>query len=171
MEKLIPNQMDGGLNAKQTLLTEFSQNETGSQILPVFYDNVILDDISEKILSKRWTFERYAHYVATTPGTSYGGINKFLYEKTVDAVKTIIYCKKQKLRRRPELGEAIAFLHQDMKLSPNTIQQILLLFGVELTTSKILEASNKVFFTKPLPEWLWKLCRQEANELEVKLHA
>lgn len=154
MEQLIPTQMDGGLNAQQTLLTEYSQIEEGDKVTPVFYDNEIYNDFVEKSLSKRWTFEQYAKYVTTTRGNTYKGINKFLYEKTIDAIKTIVYCKKQGLRGRPELVEAIAFLHQDMKISPNTIHNVLLMFGIKLESRKILAISNEIFTSKPIPEWL-----------------
>lgn len=154
MKEQVSYQMDGGLNAQQTLLTVFSQIETEDKIIPVFYDDVTHDDLAEKVLVKGWTFEQYGNYVATTSGKTYKGINKFLYEKTIDAIKTIVYCKKQRLRSRPELVESVAFLHQDMKMSPNTIQNILLMFGVTLEIRKILAMSNEIFANKPIPEWL-----------------
>jgi len=154
MKEQISYQMDGGLNAQQTLLTEYSQIETEDKVTLVFYDETIHNDLVEKILSKGWTFEQYGNYVATTHGNTYKGINKFLYEKTIDAIKTIIYCKKQRLRSKLELVESIAFLHQDMKISPNTIHNVLLMFGVTLEIRKILAMSNDVFASKPIPEWL-----------------
>lgn len=154
MKKQISYQMDGGLNAQQTLLTRYSQIETEDKVTPVFYDDAIHDDLAEKVLSKGWTFEQYQNYVATTRGNTYQGINKFLYEKTIGAIKTIIYCKKQRLRSKPELVESIAFLHQDMKMSPNTIHNILLMFGVTLEVRKILAMSEEIFTNKPIPEWL-----------------
>ena len=154
MKEQISYQMDGGLDAQQTLLTEFSQIETGDKVTPVFHDETIHDDLAEKVLSKGWTFEQYGNYVATTRGNTYQGINKFLYEKAIGAIKTIVYCKKQSLRSRPELVEAVAFLHQDMKMSPNTIQNTLLMFGVKLEVRKILAMSGEIFTNKPIPEWL-----------------
>ena len=154
MKEQISYQMDGGLNAQQTLLTEFSQIETEDKVTPVFYDEVIHDDLAEKVLSKGWTFEQYGNYVATTRGKTYQGINKFLYEKTIGAIKIIVYCKKQRLRSRPELVESVAFLYQDMKMSPNTIHNILLMFDVTLEVRKILAISNEIFASKPIPEWL-----------------
>ena len=154
MKEQISYRMDGGLNAQQTLLTQYGQIETEDKVTPVFYDDVIHDDLAEKILSKGWTFEQYTNYVATTHGKSYKGINKFLYGKTIGAIKTIVYYKKQRLRNRPELVEAVAFLHQDMKMSPNTMHNILLMFGVTLEVRKILAMSNGVFTSKPIPEWL-----------------
>ncbi|MHB8546672.1 MAG: hypothetical protein ACYDAJ_07895 [Nitrosotalea sp.] len=154
MREQISYQMDGCLNAKQTLLTEFSQIEAEDKVTPVFYDEIIYDDLAEKVLSKGWTFEQYSNYVATTRGNTYKGINKFLYEKTIVAIKTIVYYKKQRLRSRPELVESVAFLHQDMKISPNTIYNLLLMFGVILEVRKILAMSNEIFASKPIPEWL-----------------
>lgn len=154
MKQQISYQMDGGLNAQQTLLTEFSQIEIEDKLTPVFYDEIIHADLEQMVLKCGWTFEQYGNYVATTRGKKYKGINKFLYEKTIGAIKTIVYCKKQRLRNRPEFVKSVAFLHQDMKLSPNTIHKILLMFGVTLEIRKILAMSNEIFSSKPIPEWL-----------------
>jgi len=154
MKEQISYQMDGGLNAQQTLLTQYSQIEAEDKVTPVFYDEIIHADLEQMILKCGWTFEQYGNYVATTRGNSYRGINKFLYEKTIGAIKTIVNCKKQRLRGRPELVESVAFLHQDMKISPNTIHNILLMFGVKLEVRKILAMSEEIFANKPIPEWL-----------------
>jgi hypothetical protein len=146
MKQQISYKMDGGLNAGQTVLTEFQE-------LPVIYDKVIFQDLEEKIISKRWSFEEYENHVTTTLGNSYKGMNKTLYGKAVEALKTIVYARIQH-KRGSETKEAISFLHQDIKLSPVTIHGILLLFGVKISTAKILELSNETFYDKAQPSWM-----------------
>jgi hypothetical protein len=146
MKQQISYKMDGCLNAGQTVLTDFQE-------LPVIYDKVIFQDLEEKIISKRWSFEEYENHVTTTLGNSYKGMNKTLYGKAIEAVKTIIYDRIQH-KRGSKTKEAISFLHQDIKLSPVTIHDILLLFGVKISTAKILELSNETFYDKVQPSWM-----------------
>lgn len=155
-QQLVSKQMDGCLNAKQMLLTD-SQYTQEDRVTPIFYDKEIRADLEDKVLVKRWTFQQYSWYVVTSRSNTYLGINKFMYEKMIDAIRTIIYNKKTKKRKGQENAKAIAFLHQDMKLSPNTIHAILLMFDVKIEARKILKESEQVFANKPIPEWLQKV--------------
>jgi hypothetical protein len=100
------------------------------------------------------TLEQYLKILITIPGILYKGFNKFEYVNVVKALQTIIESKKKNLKRCNKQNEAIALLHQEVKLSPNSIQNILRLFNVKLEVSKILKASYKVFVEKPTPKWL-----------------
>jgi hypothetical protein len=151
MKQQVSIQMDSGLNAGQTVLTKFV--DSVDVVPPMIYDKIIFQDVEDKLLVKRWTFDEYAHHVLTTLNSSYKGINKYLYGKVIDAVKTIVYAKTQHMRHS-KIDAAIVFLHQDIKLSPVTIHRILLLFGVKISVCKILNVSQDAFMEKTIPTWL-----------------
>jgi len=91
--------------------------------------------------------------VFTTSRTSYRGLDKFIYEDIIKALQIIIDTKIKRFRCYKQ-KEAIAFLHQVVKLSPNMIQNILNLFDLKLNIPYILETSNKVFSGRPQPQWV-----------------
>ncbi|HKG88475.1 MAG TPA: hypothetical protein VKA95_09130 [Nitrososphaeraceae archaeon] len=69
-------------------------------------------------------------------------------------MQIIIESKKKHLRRCTNQNDAIVFLHQDIKFSPNMIQNLLRLFDVKLSIPNILETSYKAFAERPQPKWL-----------------
>ena len=141
MKQLVSYKMDGGLNA-QFLVEE---NKT--------YDQFVIDDIQENIIFQNRTLLEHYNTVMTSIGTQYRGRNKFLYGKVLEAIGTIRDYKRQH-KRNGELKIAIAFLHQDIKLAPTTIQNILKLFEIEMGIGKILDISGEAFAEKQQPVWL-----------------
>ncbi len=115
-------------------------------------ETFIFSDLQE-ILSLGNILAQHLEILNTLPGISYKGINKFEYTNIIKILQTIIDSKKRNLRYNKQ-KYAIAFLHQELKLSPNLIRNILRLFNVKLEVSKILEISYKVFVEKPKPKWL-----------------
>lgn len=142
MKQQLSYKMDGSLNA-QVLIRE---NKT--------YDQFVMDDIQKNIVFQKRTILEHHDYVMTSIGSKYQRRNKLLYGKVLEAIGTILDYKKQHKRQGVELKTAIVFLHQDIKLAPKTIQNILELFGVEIGISKILDISTKVFSEKQKPVWL-----------------
>jgi hypothetical protein len=142
MKQQISYKMDGGLNA-QVLKKE---NKT--------YDQFIMEDIQENVVFQKQTLKEHYNYVVTSLGPNYYGYNKFLYVKVLEAIRTILAYKRDHKRQGSELKTAITFLHQDIKLAPKTIQNILKLFEVEIGISQILEISSATFAEKPIPSWL-----------------
>lgn len=140
MKQTVSYQMDDGLNV------------TGE--IPVSYDNFVFQDLEQSFVFQKNSLDRHYDHVMSSLGSLYQGVNKYVYGNTIGAIKTIVACKKQHPRRTESCKEAIAFLHQDMKMSPNSIQKILLLFGVKLSTSQILRDSEQVFSQKPTPRWI-----------------
>ena len=139
MKQQISYQMDDGLNV------------TG--LIPVNYDNFVFSDIEEKIILKNSNIDVHYNYVLSTLGDSYEGINKYEYGNILQAIKAIVYCKNNHLKS-PVRAKAIAFLHQEMKFSPSTIQRILFLFGVNMEITKILKDSQKIFSESKVPQWV-----------------
>jgi hypothetical protein len=116
------------------------------------YESVFLD--LQEIVLKGKTLDDYFDIVSATAGACYKGFDKLIYVNVIKALQIIIESKKKCIRKCIKLNNAIAFLHQDVKLSPNTIQNLLSLFDIKLNTAYILKASYKVFSEKPQPKWL-----------------
>ena len=143
MKQTVSNQMGDGQIVKQ-----------GNDI-PTSYDNFIFHDLEQSIVFENKTLDDHYDYVMSRSGNSYKGANKFAYGNILQAIKTIVTCKKTHPRRTEKCKEAIGYLHQDMSMASNTIQNILLLFGVKLNTRQILGYSEKVL-TKRDPSWILK---------------
>ena len=123
--------------------------------IPTSYDNFILHDLEKSIVVENKTLDDHYDYVMSSLGNSYKDANKYAYGNILQAIKTIVTCKKTHPRRTEKCKEAIGYLHQDMSMASNTIQNILLLFGVKLSTSQILGYSEKVL-TQRDPNWILK---------------
>ena len=143
MKQTVSNQMGDGQIVKE-----------GNDI-PTSYDNFILHDLEKSFVVENKTLDDHYDYVMSRTGNSYKGANKFAYGNILQAIKTIVTCKKTNHRRTEKCKEAIGYLHQDMQLASNSIQNILLLFGVKLSTSQILGYSEKVL-TQRDPNWILK---------------
>ncbi len=143
MKQTVSNQMGDGQNVKQ-----------GNDI-PTSYDNFILHDLEQSIVIGGKTLDEHYDHVMTSLGNSYKGANKYAYGNILQAIKTIVTCKKTHPRRTEKCKEAVGYLHQDMQMASNSIQNILLLFGVKLSTSQILGYSEKVL-TQRDPSWILK---------------
>lgn len=142
MKQQLSYQMDDGLNV------------TGE--IPVSYDNLIFADIEENIVLKKSNINVHYDMVMSTLGDSYKGMSKYAYGNILQAIKTIVNCKTHHLKS-PAKAQAVAYLHREILFSPATIQKILLLFGVKMPTSKILDDSSKVFENKSSPDWVYNV--------------
>lgn len=140
MKQIVSNQMDDCLNV------------TG--VIPVSYDNFVFKDLEQSCVIENHSFDGHYNYIMSNLEKSYKGVSKHAYGKTMRAIKAIIVCKTQHPRRSESCKKAIAFLHQDKKMSPESIRKILLLFGVKLSTTQILEYSEQVFSQRPTPRWV-----------------
>jgi len=123
----------------------------GNQI-PQNYDYFVIRDLEQSFVMKNNSLDRHYDFVMSSLGNSYKGVNKYVYGNIISAIKTIVTCKKTHARRTEACKEAIAFLHQDMCMASNSIQQTLLLFGVKLSTRQILRDSEQVLSEKS-PDW------------------
>ena len=141
MKQIVSNQMGDGQIVKQ-----------GNDI-PTSYDNFILHDLEQSILIENKTLDDHYDYVMSSLGNSYKSANKYAYGNILQAIKTIVVCKKTHPRRTEKCKEAIGYLHQDMQMASNSIQNILLLFEVKLSTRQILGYSEKVLSQRE-PNWL-----------------
>ena len=141
MKQQLSNQMGDGQIVKQ-----------GNDI-PTSYDNFILHDLERSILIENKTLDDHYDYVMSSLGNSYKSANKYAYGNILQAIKTIVVCKKTHPRRTEKCKEAIGYLHQDMQMASNSIQNILLLFEVKLSTRQILGYSEKVLSQRE-PNWL-----------------
>ena len=141
---------------KQQLSYQMGDGHIVTGEIPVSYDNFIFKDIEENIVFKKSNIAVHFDTVMSTIGESYKGLNKYAYGNLLQAVKTIVNCKKQHSRRTENCKEAIAFLHQDMQLATATIQNILTLFEVKLSTRQILRDSEQVMSDRD-PEWVQKI--------------
>ena len=143
MKQQLSYQMGDGQNVKQ-----------GNDI-PASYDNFILHDLEQSIVIGGRTLDDHYDHVMTSLGNSYDGANKYAYGNILQAIKTIVVCKKTHPRRTEKCIESVGYLHQDMQMASNSIQNIFLLFGVKLTTRQILGYSEKVL-TQRDPSWILK---------------
>ena len=143
MKQQLSYQMGDGQNVKQ-----------GNDI-PTSYDNFIFHDLEQSIVFGNKTLDDHYDYVMARSGNSYKGANKFAYGNILQAIKTIVTCKKTNHRRTEKCKEAIGYLHQDMQLASNSIQNILLLFAVKLSTAQILGYSEQILSQRE-PNWLKK---------------
>ena len=123
--------------------------------IPKSYDNFIFHDLEENVVFENKTLDSHYDYVMSSLGNSYNGANKFAYGNILQAIKTIVTCKQTHPRRTEQCKEAVGYLHQDMQMASNTIQNIMLLFGVKLSTAQILRDSEQVL-TQRDPEWILK---------------
>ena len=143
MKQIVSNQMGDDLNVKQG-------NDN-----PVSYDHFVLHDLEQSIVIKGRSLDYHYDNVMSEIGNSYRGVNKYTYGNILQAIKTIVTCKQTHPRRTEKCKEAIAYLHQDMSMASNTIQNIMLLFGVKLSTAQILRDSEQVL-TQREPGWILK---------------
>ena len=143
MKQQLSYQMGDGQNVKQ-----------GNDI-PTSYDNFIFHDLEQSIVFENKALDDHYDYVMSRSGNSYKGANKFAYGNILQAIKTIVTCKKTNHRRTEKCKEAIGYLHQDMQLASNSIQNILLLFAVKLSTAQILGYSEQILSQRE-PNWLKK---------------
>ena len=123
--------------------------------IPVSYDNFIFHDLQQSIVFENKSLHHHYDYVMSSLGNSYKGANKYAYGNILQAIQTIVTCKQTHPRRTEKCKEAVGYLHQDMQIASNSIQNILLLFGVKLTTTQILRDSEQVL-TQRDPEWILK---------------
>jgi len=124
----------------------------GKQI-PSSYDDFVFHDLEQSFVFQNQSLDSHYDYVMSSLGNSYKGVNKYVYGNTIGAIKTIVNCKKTHARRTESCKEAIAFLHQDMLLATNSIQMIMLLFGIKLSTTQILRDSEQVLSERE-PMWV-----------------
>ena len=143
MKQTVSNQMGDGQIVKQ-----------GNDI-PTSYDIFIVHDLDQSIVLENKTLDSHYDYVMSSLGNSYNGANKFAYGNILQAIKTIVTCKQTHPRRTEKCKEAVGFLHQDMQMASNTIQNIMLLFGVKLSTAQILRDSEQVLSQRE-PGWILK---------------
>ena len=143
MKQIVSNQMGDGQIVKE-----------GNDI-PTSYDNFILHDLEQSIVIGGRTLDEHYDHVMASLGNSYNGANKYAYGNIIQAIKTVVTCKKIHPRRTEKCIESVGYLHQDMQMASNSIQNILLLFGVKLTTRQILGYSEKVL-TQRDPSWILK---------------
>ena len=143
MKQIVSNQMGDDQNVKQ-----------GNDI-PTSYDIFIVHDLDQSIVLENKTLDSHYDYVMSSLGNSYNGANKFAYGNILQAIKTIVTCKQTHPRRTEKCKEAIAYLHQDMSMASNTIKNIMLLFGVKLSTAQILRDSEQVLSQRE-PGWILK---------------
>ena len=123
--------------------------------IPTSYDNFIFHDLEENVVFENKTLDSHYDFVMSSLGNSYDGANKYAYGNILQAIKTIVVCKKTHPRRTEKCKEAVGYLHQDMQMASNTIQNIMLLFGVKLSTSQILRDSEQVLSQRD-PGWILK---------------
>ena len=131
------------------------QNVKQGNDIPTSYDIFIVHDLDQSIVLENKTLDSHYDYVMSSLGNSYNGANKFAYGNILQAIKTIVTCKQTHPRRTEKCKEAIAYLHQDMSMASNTIKNIMLLFGVKLSTAQILRDSEQVLSQRE-PGWILK---------------
>jgi hypothetical protein len=141
---------------KQQLSYQMGDGHIVTGEIPVSYDNLIFADIEENIVIKNSNIAVHFDTVMSTVGDSYKGLSKYAYGNTLQAINTIVNCKKTHARRTEICKEAIAFLHQDMQLATPSIQNILRLFGVKLSTMQILRDSEQVLSERE-PMWVHRM--------------
>ena len=124
--------------------------------VPEGFDYFVFEDLEQSFVFQKESLDSHYDYVMSSLGNSYKGVNKYVYGNTLSAIKTIVNCKKQHSRRTENCKEAIAFLHQDMQLATNSIQNILRLFGVKLSTMQILRDSEQVLSDRE-PDWVQRI--------------
>jgi len=129
-------------------------NVTGE--IPVSYDNLVFKDIEENIVFKKSDISNHYDWVMSSLGDSYKGVNKYTYGNILQAIKTIVDCKKNHLRS-PAKDQATAYLHGEMLFSSVTIQKILILFGIKMSVPQIMADADKVLAYKPQPLWMQKV--------------
>ncbi|MCV0430716.1 hypothetical protein [Nitrosopumilus sp.] len=120
------------------------------------YDDFVFHDLEQSFVFQNQSLDAHYNHVMSSLGNSYKGVNKYIYGNTIGAIKTIVNCKKTHARRTENCKEAIAFLHQDMQLATNSIQMIMLLFGVKLSTRQILRDSEQILSERE-PNWISNL--------------
>ena len=124
--------------------------------IPVSYDNFVFKDIEENIVFKKSNITNHFEVVMSTPGDSYKGVSKNTYGNILQAIKTIVECKKNH-RRSPLKDQATAYLHGEILFSSVTIQKILLLFGIKMSIPQIMSDADKIWAYKPKPLWMQKV--------------
>jgi len=124
--------------------------------VPKDFDFFVFKDLEQSIIFQRKSLDLHYDNVMSTLGNSYKGVNKYVYGNALSAIKTIITCKKTHPRRTENCKQAVAYLHQDMLLATRTIQNIVELFGVKLSTRQILRDSEQVMSDRD-PKWVQRI--------------
>ena len=124
--------------------------------VPKDFDFFVFKDLEQSIIFQRKSLDLHYDNVMSTLGNSYKGVNKYVYGNALSAIKTIITCKKTHPRRTENCKQAVAYLHQDMLLATRTIQNIVELFGVKLSTRQILRDSEQVMSDRD-PDWVQRI--------------
>jgi len=132
------------------------QNVRKESQVPKDFDFFVFKDLEQSIIFQRKSLDLHYDNVMSTLGNSYKGINKYVYGNALSAIKTIITCKKTHPRRTENCKQAVAYLHQDMLLATRTIQNIVELFGVKLSTRQILRDSEQVMSDRD-PDWVQRI--------------
>ena len=130
--------------------------------VPQGFDYFVFEDLEQSIIFQKESLDLHYDNVMSTLGNSYKGVNKYVYGNTLSAIKTIVTCKKTHARRTENCKQAIVFLHQDMLLATSSIQNILALFGVKLSTMQILRDSEQVMSERD-PMWFQRLTGGYSN--------
>ncbi len=141
---------------KQQLSYQMGDGHNVTGEIPVSYDNFVFADIEENIVFKKSNITVHYDTVMSTVGDTYKGVSKYTYGNILQAIKTIVDCKRHRVNS-PAKEQATAYLHGEMLFSSVTIQKILLLFGIKMPIAKILEDSSRVFESKPTPEWVYNV--------------
>jgi hypothetical protein len=131
MEQLVSTQLKEVTIAKKTVMDDIDSNGLSS------LEKWLLSDL-QKVLFKGRTFEQYYETGTSIFGPYYKGFNKIEYGDK--KLPIIIKSMKRYVRRYVEQKEAIALLHQEIKL--NLIQPILRFLVVNLKILKTLKSSN-----------------------------
>ena len=139
---------------KQTVSYQMGDDLSVKGAIPFSYDKFVFEDLVDNFVIKKSNLGEHYQHVMSSIGNSYKGVNKYVYGNTIVAFQTIVECKKNHTRRTEACKEAIAFLHQDMQMSPKSIQEILHHLEVKIGIGKILNLSNEVFAEKPAPAWI-----------------
>ena len=124
--------------------------------VPKDFDFFVFKDLEQSIIFQRKSLDLHYDNVMSTLGNSYKGVNKYVYGNALSAIKTIVTCKKTHPRRTENCKQAVAYLHQDMLLATRTIQNIVELFGVKLSTRQILRDSEQVMSDRD-PRWIQRI--------------
>lgn len=99
------------------------------------------------------TFEEYCEYIQSLQTNVYLGTKKENYLEILDALIIIKLAREQGTKQNAAEQRSIYFLHQKIGLSPQMIIQILRLFGIEMTTERILRLSTNWKDRVSLPDF------------------
>ena len=121
---------------------------------------------SDSFSTPKYTLAQLSRTILAWPdGSKFHGIPKVELVAIIDTLQTIQIGLERNLRNNIAFHKAVYSLHQELRLSPNLICNILGYFQINMTIHQILNSSDKIMRMGIMPAWI---CRAESTTKQTR---